>query len=49
MRITAFVTVSATSTDKNAPIKLRIAASVTAVFGDSAFVAIEVAMALAVS
>ncbi len=46
---TALVTVSATSTDRNAPTRLRMAESATAVFGFRAPVAMEVAMALAVS
>jgi hypothetical protein len=41
--------VFATSTDKNAPIRLRMPAMSTAVRGFSALVAIDVAMALAVS
>ncbi len=49
MRITALVTVMATSTERKAPTRFRIAESVTAAFGVNALVAIEVAMALAVS
>ena len=49
MEMTLLLTVNATSMDRNAPIKFKIADSVTAVFGFSAPVAIEVAMALAVS
>ena len=41
--------VFATSVDRNAPTRLRIAASATAVFGFSAPVAMGVAIALAVS
>src|ERR1700754_2299737 len=41
--------VLATSTDRNAPTKLRIPARITATLGRSASVAIEVAIALAVS
>src|ERR1044072_8520115 len=41
--------VAATASDRNAPTKLRIAASVTATRGDIARVEIEVATALAVS
>jgi len=41
--------VFATSTDRNAPIRLRMPAMMTAVRGFSALVAIEVAIALAVS
>ena len=47
--ITEFVTVRATSIDKNAPSRLRMAQSVTAAFGLNAAVAIEVAIAFAVS
>jgi len=46
---TEFVTVSATSTERKAPTRLRIADKVTAVFGLNALVAMDVAMALAVS
>nr|BFE70939.1 hypothetical protein GCM10020092_042400 [Actinoplanes digitatis] len=46
---TAFVTVSATSTDRNAPMRLRTPERATAAFGLSAPVAMEVAIALAVS
>ena len=42
-------TVAATSSEMNAPMKLRIAATVTAIRGDSAPVATVVAIALAVS
>ena len=42
-------TVFATATDRNAPIKLRAPASATAVFGLSAPVAMDVAIAFAVS
>ena len=41
--------VFATSVDRNAPIRLSVPAAMTAVFGLSAPVAMEVAMALAVS
>ena len=49
MLMTAFVTVSATSTERNAPTRLRIAESTTAAFGLRAPVAMDVAIALAVS
>lgn len=49
IRITAFVTVTATSTDRNAPTRFRTADRLTAAFGLSARVAMEVAIALAVS
>ncbi len=43
------MTVAATSTDRKAPTRFRTPASVTAIFGLSAPVAIEVAIALPVS
>lgn len=46
---TSLVMVAATSTERNAPTRFRIADSPTATFGLSAPVAIEVAMALPVS
>ena len=46
---TSLVTVAATSTERNAPTRLRMPARVTAVLGLSAPVAIEVAIALPVS
>ena len=46
---TDVVTVTATSTERNAPTRLRMPASSTAVLGLSAPVAIDVAMALPVS
>ena len=46
---TALVTVSATCTDKNAPTRLSTADSATAVLGRRAPVAMDVAIALAVS
>ena len=46
---TDVVTVTATSTDRNAPTRLRTPASSTAVLGFSAPVAIDVAIALPVS
>ena len=49
MRMTALVTVRATSTDRNAPMRFSTAHRATATLGVSAFVAIEVAIALAVS
>ena len=47
--ITALVTVNATSTESSAPTRFSTAHSTTAVLGVSAFVAIDAAMALAVS
>ena len=41
--------VFATSVERNAPIRLSVPAAITAVFGFSAPVAMEVAMAFAVS
>ncbi len=49
MRTMALVTVSATSTDRNAPARFNAAHNSTATRGLSAPVAMEVAMALAVS
>ena len=49
MLTTLLLTVSATSIDKKAPTRFRIADRVTATFGFSAPVAIDVAMALPVS
>ena len=46
---TEVVTVTATSTERKAPTRLRRPARMTAVFGFSALVAIEVAMAFPVS
>jgi len=46
---TALVTVSATSTERKAPTRLRRPERATAIFGRSAPVAMEVAIALAVS
>jgi len=47
--ITALVTVSATSTDRNAPMRFKIADRATAVLGFNAPVAMDVAIAFAVS
>jgi len=47
--ITALVMVRATLTEMSAPTRSKVAASVTAVLGDSAPVAIEAAMAFPVS
>ncbi len=45
IRTTALLTVSATSTETNAPIRLRMPESATATFGRSAFVAMDVGAA----
>ena len=47
--MTALVTVRATSTDRNAPTRLSVAESATAVFGFRAPVAMDVAIAFPVS
>ena len=47
--MTALVTVNATWIDRNAPTRFRIAESVTAALGVSALVAMDAAIAFAVS